>query len=143
MSPKWFEIAKTQVGTKEALGFKNNPDVQRYYEEAGSGKLPDSVPWCAAFVGSMLYRAGQKGTGLLAARSYLLWGTELKNPIQGCLVIFKRGNSAWQGHVAFFDRTNTNGTIRVLGGNQDDQVSFANFTTRNVLGYRWPKEEKI
>lgn len=138
MEPVWFTIAQTQLGIKEALGYKNNPEVQKYYEEAGAGKLPDSVPWCAAFVGAMLHRAGFKGTGLLAARSYLLWGKKLDKPTHGCIVVFARGTSAWQGHVAFFVRTNANRSIRVLGGNQSDAVTYANYSTNRLLGYRWP-----
>jgi uncharacterized protein (TIGR02594 family) len=141
MTPKWFTLAQGQIGVKEAPGFENNPVVQQYYVEAGSGKQPDAVPWCAAFVGAMLHRAGIKGSGFLAARSYLTWGKPLQKPTQGCVVVFQRGNSQWQGHVAFFVRTNPDGTIRVLGGNQGDKVSYGNFSTKKVLGYRWPKEE--
>lgn len=144
MAPKWYELAQKEVGVKEAPGFANNPVVQQYYEEAGSGKQPDSVPWCAAFVGAMLHRAGVKGSGLLAARSYLNWGKALQKPTQGCIVVFQRGSSSWLGHVAFFVRTNPDGTIQVLGGNQGDKVSYANFSTNSrflkVLGYRWPSD---
>ena len=143
MIPLWFALAQKELGIKEAPGFANNPAVEAYFRDSGKGKQPDSVPWCAAFVGAMLERAGQRGTGFWAAQSYLNWGKALAQPIQGCIVVFKRGNSSWQGHVAFFDRMNKDGSIRVLGGNQADQVSYANFSTRNLLGYRWPKEIKI
>lgn len=142
MTPKWYELAKAELGTREAPGFANNPVVQQYYMDAGAGKNPDSVPWCAAFVGAMLKRAGLKGTGFLAARSYLNWGKE-SEPVQGAVVIFRRGNSAWQGHVAFVDAVTSKG-VRVLGGNQADAVTYATYAKNRVLGYRWPtgKERK-
>lgn len=134
--PRWLDLAKAEIGTKEAPGYANNPVVQKYYEDAGAGKLPDSVPWCAAFVGAMLKRAGVSPSGYLAARSYLTWGQKLSRPIPGAIVVFSRGN-AWQGHVAFFDRDNGN-SLRVVGGNQGDAVTYANYPKSRVLGYRWP-----
>jgi uncharacterized protein (TIGR02594 family) len=136
--PKWHQLAMMELGTKEAPGYANNPIVQQYYVDAGSGKQPDSVPWCAAFVGAMLKRAGVSPSGYLAARSYLKWGKALTTPVLGAIVVFKRGNSAWQGHVAFFEGFNPNGSLRVLGGNQSDAVTYANYPRGIVLGYRWP-----
>lgn len=140
--PSWYALAQREIGTKEAPGFANNPTVQQYYVEAGAGKQPDAVPWCAAFVGAMLRRAGYSGTGYLAARSYLGWGVALKRPKIGCVVVLERGASSWQGHVAFYNRQNKNGTIRLLGGNQLDSVNYGNFAVFKVLGYRWPHEVK-
>jgi uncharacterized protein (TIGR02594 family) len=137
MEPKWYSLAKAEVGTKEAPGYANNPIVQKYFQDAGAGKLPDSVPWCAAFVGAMLKRAGISPSGYLAARSYLKWGQALNKPRLGAVVVFKRGANPAQGHVAFFDRDN-GATIRVIGGNQSDAVTAANYPKSRVLGYRWP-----
>jgi uncharacterized protein (TIGR02594 family) len=135
--PKWLDLAVLELGTKEAPGYTNNPIVTGYFKDAGAGKLPDSVPWCAAFVGAMLKRAGVSPSGYLAARSYLKWGVKCK-PVQGCIVVLKRGTSPWQGHVTFLDRVNPNGTLRCLGGNQTDAVTYANYSPAFVLGYRWP-----
>lgn len=138
--PKWYELALAEIGTKEAPGFSNNPIVQGYYKDAGAGKQPDSVPWCAAFVGAMLKRAGVSPSGYLAARSYLKWGKKLTTPKLGAIVVFSRGNSTWQGHVAFFVKDN-GATISVLGGNQNDAVNIANYSKSKLLGYRWPLTE--
>jgi len=137
MTPKWFELAVAEIGTKEAPGYANNPIVQQYYKDAGSGQLPDSVPWCAAFVGAMLKRAGVAPSGFLAARSYLKWGVPIKTPVKGAIVVFSRGTS-WQGHVAFFDSYVRTGTIKVVGGNQSDAVNYGNYSLAKLLGYRWP-----
>lgn len=139
--PLWLTLARKEVGVKEAPGFENNPRVQQYYMDAGSGKMPDAIPWCAAFVGAMLKRSGIAGTGLLAARTFLNWGLKLTKPKLGCITVFERGNTKWQGHVAFFIRDNGS-TIRVLGGNQGDAVTYADYPKSKLLGYRWPKEKK-
>jgi uncharacterized protein (TIGR02594 family) len=139
--PEWLRLARKEVGVKESPGFENNPVVQQYYVDAGTGKMPDSVPWCAAFVGAMLKRAGYKGTGMLAARTYLNWGTKLVKPKLGCIVVFERGNVKWQGHVTLFIKEH-GPYIRCLGGNQNDAVTYADYPKSKLLGYRWPKETK-
>lgn len=135
---KWMELAKAEIGVKERAGKAINPKIKAYYEEAGHPYIKDdAVPWCAAFVGAMLERAGLKGTGALTARSYLTWGKPLKTPKPGAIMVFKRGNSSWQGHVAFYvtqDATH----YHVLGGNQGNAVSIAKYKKEDLIGIRWP-----
>ena len=134
--PKWFELAKKEIGTKEGPGTRNNPTVQKYYGDAGAGVQQDSVPWCAAFVGAMLKRAGVEPSGSLMARSYLNWGTPLKSPVPGCVVVFSRGQPP-SGHVAFYEK-DVGSSVQVVGGNQSDSVKRATYPKARILGYRWP-----
>jgi len=68
----------------------------------------------------------------------------LREPRPGDVVIFKRGNGpqpgpevlAAPGHVAFFIEWVPGGFVRVLGGNQGDQVSLAVFPVESILGIR-------
>lgn len=132
-----YELALKELGTVEwAEG--SNPKVTAYYRDAGHSEVKDdSVAWCAAFVGAMLHRAGLKGTGKLTARSYLEWGEPvgLADAKPGDIVIFSRGNSAWQGHVAFFS-SRKGAFIEVVGGNQRDSVSIARYPASSLLGIR-------
>jgi len=132
-----YEFARKEVGTVE-WNNGSNPKVLAYYADAGHAWVKDdSVAWCAAFVGAMLKRAGVKGTSELTARSYLNWGVpvDLANAQPGDIVIFKRGNSSWQGHVGFF--VNQSGDlIKVLGGNQSDSVRESNYSKAALLGVR-------
>lgn len=135
--PRWYELALAERGVTEAPGAANNPAVQAYYRDAGHPEVKhDSVPWCAAFVGAMLARAGATPSGSLAARSYLNWGVKLDAPRRGCIAVLKRG-TGWQGHVTFFDREE-NGRLVCLGGNQSDKVCFAVYRKSLLLGLRWP-----
>lgn len=136
--PKWLDLAKEEINTRERAGKAINPKIKAYYEDAGHPYIKDdAVPWCAAFVGAMLKRAGLKGTGALTARSYLTWGKPLKKPVPGAIMIFRRGNSEWQGHVAFYvDEDETH--YHVLGGNQRDAVNIAKYPKSGLLGIRWP-----
>ena len=134
-----YEMAKAEVGTVEwAKG--DNPKVVAYFKDSGNpGVTNDETAWCAAFVGAMLRRAGVKSTGALNARSYLDWGTPVdrKNALPGDVVIFKRGSSSWQGHVAFFVK-DRGALIDVLGGNQSNAVNVKGYQAAALLGIRRP-----
>jgi uncharacterized protein (TIGR02594 family) len=134
-----YDLAKAEVGTVEwAKG--NNPKVVAYFKDSGNpGVTDDETAWCAAFVGAMLKRAGVKGTGKLNARSYLDWGTPVdrKDAQPGDVVIFKRGSSSWQGHVAFFVK-NRGALLDVLGGNQANAVNVKGYQSAALLGIRRP-----
>lgn len=134
-----YETAKAHLGLAEFPGAKSNPEVVKMYADSGNSWVKDDeTPWCAAFVGSVLAQCGIKGTGKLNARSYLDWGqkVDLKDAKQGDIVILTRGNSKTQGHVAFFDSWQNNGSVNLLGGNQGDKVSVAPFGVSRVIGVR-------
>lgn len=134
-----YDLAKAEVGTVEwAKG--DNPKVVSYFKDSGNpGVMDDETAWCAAFVGAMLRRAGVKSTGALNARSYLDWGTPVarKDAQPGDVVVFKRGNSSWQGHVAFFVK-DRGALIDVLGGNQSNAVNIKGYQSAALLGVRRP-----
>lgn len=136
LSEPWLKLAYAELGTKEIPGPDSNPTVEQYYRDAVKQSFRDDVPWCAAFVGSMLRRAGYASSGSLWARSYLNWGVRLNDPKPGAITILSRGNPS-QGHVGFFIGKQGN-DILLLGGNQRDAVTIAHYPRSRVLGYRWP-----
>jgi len=139
--PKWLELAKGQLGTKEVAGKKDNPVIMAYYADAGfPGIDHDEVPWCAAFVGSMLKRAGYKPSGSLAARSYEKYGTRLPGPKEGCIAVFPRGKNSWEGHVGIVASVGER-TVKLLGGNQANQVSLASYPIDRAVAWVWPPEK--
>ncbi|MCR6673217.1 TIGR02594 family protein [Devosia ginsengisoli] len=126
------------LGLKEIVGGKHEAQVVAFFADAGHDWVKDDeTAWCAAFAHSMLGRGGIKGTGSLAARSYLDWGSSTDSPVRGDIVVFKRGNSGWQGHVAFF-LAEVGDRVWVLGGNQSNAVSVASYAKSSLLGYRHP-----
>jgi uncharacterized protein (TIGR02594 family) len=134
--PEWLHLAREELGTKERPGSANNPAVVQYYVDSIGGSHPDSVPWCSAFVGSCLARAGYKSSRSLMARSYLTYGRKLKEPVPGAIVVFARGRPP-SGHVAFVESV-SNGMLTVIGGNQSDAVTRSRYSRTKALGYRWP-----
>jgi uncharacterized protein (TIGR02594 family) len=139
MTNKAYELAQAEVGTVEwADG--SNPKVVGYFKDAGHPQVTnDETAWCAAFVGAMLKRAGFPNTKSLLARSYLKYGVSVnrKDAQPGDIVVFTRGNSTWQGHVAFFVRDH-GAFIEVLGGNQANAVNKKKYQAKSLLGIRRP-----
>lgn len=133
-----YEIAQGYIGTTEAPGAADNPVIMEMYATIGQTHVEhDEVAWCAAFVGHCLETAGIRSTRKLNARSYLEWGVpvELTEAQPGDIVVFRRGNSAWQGHVGFL-KAQSGAWIEVLGGNQNDAVNIRRYPAAKLLGVR-------
>lgn len=132
----WMDIAEKYVGTKEIVGRQHNPVVVGFFAKAGHPEIKDDeTAWCSAFVNACMYEVGIKGTNNLLARSWLNWGDKTTAPRYGDVVIMRRGNSSWQGHVFFFLSMDDN-YVYGLGGNQSNGVTKAKFRRSEILGYR-------
>ena len=136
-TPKWLEAAQQEIGVEEVPGPGDNPRVIEYHKTTTLRATDDSVPWCSSFVNWCMKQAGIQGSGSAAARSWLNWGRKLDTPRNGCVVVLRRGNNPNNGHVAFYVGDGTS-NIRLLGGNQGDQVKVSAFPKTMVLSYRWP-----
>ena len=98
-----IEIALSQYGTKEISGPENNRTIVSYAKEAGFAWVNnDETPWCSIFMNWVTMKAGLPRSGKADARSWLHIGTEVKDPLLGDIVVFRRGTSAWEGHVAIY-----------------------------------------
>jgi len=134
--PSWLEIAKGEIGVKEVPGPNSNSKIIEYHKEA-TGLTADESPWCSAFVNWVMYKAGFCGTKSAMARSWLNWGEKIIWPREGCLVILSRGSDKRYGHVGFFVAEYPL-FIKVLGGNQGNEVCYKLYPKWRVLSYRWP-----
>ena len=118
--------AKKSEGTWEWAGDEHNPKVLAMYADAGHPEIRnDEVPWCAAFVGSVLAKVGIRNTGSLLAKSYLKWGEDVEALAfaePGDVVVLHRGTKSWQGHVGFLIKYDAH-HVWLLGGNQGNQVN--------------------
>ena len=145
--PKVKKVAAKQINTayqlaSSYLGKSERDDkimlATTFHRMLGSPIDPRKVPWCAAFVNSVEKAAGRKGTGSLAAKSFLNYGTPTKLPTQGDIVVLNspsRGSAF--GHVGFFAGFTDNGrSVKILGGNQNDKVSIKKYPVALVAGYR-------
>lgn len=106
------------------------------------GVDPRRYEWCAAFANAVLHDVGIPGSESvsdypLMARSFLTWGEAVNgDPQPGDVVVFPRGNSTWKGHVGFYVSTTPNGNWIIIGGNQDNSVSYATYNPNRALAVR-------
>ena len=126
------------------LGFsetENRKELKDYL-----GVDPVRTEWCAAFVNAVLKENDIPGSESvskypLTARSFLRYGRsiQISEVEAGDIVIFPRGTAGWQGHVGFYA-----GTMEwkgkpywiILGGNQEDKVSYELRLASEAIGVR-------
>ncbi len=137
--PEWYKIALKELGVHEVPGVESDARILQYHKSTDLGATNDEVPWCAAFACWCIETSGIKSPHKANARAFLDWGQEVEEPYEGCVVVFRRGISLWQGHVGFFIKYEE-GMIQVLGGNQGDQVCIRNYPAASVLGFREPTD---
>ena len=138
--PRWLACAWDELGQREIDGSTDNPRILAYFRAVGQdGILHDEVPWCAAFVGACLERAGIASTRSLMARSYEGWGAPLDDGRLGAVVVMSRGGDPSLGHVGFLLGEDDD-HVFLLGGNQGDAVTVAAFPKARIVGVRWPQD---
>jgi uncharacterized protein (TIGR02594 family) len=144
----WMDTAKAELGVHEdALPGQHTLRILEYHKTTTLKATTDETPWCSSFVNWVMIRAGHKGTNSAAARSWLEWGTKLTTPREGAITVLKKkvagadsatgSNSGF--HVAFYvSESSTH--VRLLGGNQSDQVKYSNFalSAYDIKAMRWP-----
>ena len=132
--PELMRIASQNLGMNEN---DQNAALTEYLKNGGVSLDPAVTAWCAAYVNATLKQAGMEGTGSNLARDFLKWGDEVSEPQRGDIAVFSRGDpNGPYGHVGFFDGYNEDGTIRLLGGNQGDAVSYSDYSPDRLLGFR-------
>lgn len=137
--PVWIQVAKREIGVKEVPGGEN-PRIIEYHAATNLHATEDEVAWCSAFVNWVMKKCEMERSHSAAARSWLGCGVKQNGFRKYSVVVFKRGNSSWQGHVAFAI-DDLGDRIRTLGGNQSDSVCYSVYSKSDVLGYFWPRPE--
>ncbi len=149
MTANWLEIAVAELGVHETPGPASTERIREYFSATSLGPQPDDVPWCSAFVNWVMREAGIPRTCSALAASWLRWGVPC-DPKPGCVVVIRKKlaggdrltGSSTGNHVGFWI-SQTATRIRLLGGNQSDQVKYSDFSLLNydIRGYRWPAQE--
>jgi len=138
-----YDLAQRFIGLKEVSGAVSNPQILAMLRLDETWPGSDEVPWCSAFVNYVAWLLRLPRSKSLAARSWLevgtvvpgtgLIGPKVYDAQQGYdVVVLSRGNA---GHVGFFSSFEGD-RVWLLGGNQDDSVSLAQFEDSRILGVR-------
>jgi uncharacterized protein (TIGR02594 family) len=142
-----YRVGAKFLGVRETPGIVHNPTIVSMLHLVDKNINDDETPWCSAFVIFCCFVLGVPHSQSLRARSWLTVGRAvlLDEARPGFdVVVLTRGADApgpeviaAPGHVGFFAAYNrANRTVRVLGGNQGNQVSYADFPVDRVLGVR-------
>jgi uncharacterized protein (TIGR02594 family) len=137
--PRWLQIARAEIGQKEAVGGADNPRIVQYFGATTLGEQPDSVSWCGAFVSFCLREAGLIQKGSARAADWLNFGDRLSLPRLGCIAVLKPQAAGSSGHVGFWVGQE-GGRIHLLAGNQHDRVDITAWPEAELRegGFRWP-----
>lgn len=108
----------------------NNGNILMCYRAVGFSVARDSIPWCAAFAGTMLKSAKAGYLKTLSSLAYRGYGTAV--PLNdkskwrlNDVVVFKRNGG---GHIGFFRGYNpSNGAVLIAGGNQSNTLKESGF----------------
>ena len=141
-----YHIARRFVGQRELGGQMDNPQIMAMLKLDAKWPDHDEVPWCSAFVNYVCWLINIKRSKSLRARSWLLEGIPVDNDeaqLGFDVVILKRGKGtqpgadviAAPGHVGFFAGWQ-NETVRILGGNQGNEVNISTYAKNRILGIR-------
>jgi len=121
-SPKILVEAVKMLGTKEVVGPVHNPEILRWAEVVGLKNVykQDEIPWCGL---AMAYAAHMAGTTVVVnplwALNWAKYGTEVKEPMLGDILTFKRDGG---GHVGMYVGEDKD-CYHVLGGNQGNAMT--------------------
>lgn len=133
----WMLAALHELGVKQVVGAGNSARVLAYLASTDldhAMAATDETPWCSAFVNWCFEVSGSVGTNSAAARSWLGWGVGASVPKRGCVTVLSRDGG---GHVGFWVGQSPT-RVKLLGGNQGDQVCVAEYDASRVLGHRVP-----
>lgn len=138
-----IDVARAELknNVSEIAGQASNPRIVLYHSTTSGGAAPDEVAWCSSFVNFCVEQAGLRGTDSKWAMSWhdTRWGADVtSSPAEGDIAVFERreGSATGKqigGHVGLFLGASSD-TIHLLGGNQSNRVSIAQYPKAGPLG---------
>lgn len=134
----WMNVAAKECGIRRYPVGHTNPRIVEYNYHTNLRGYDDKISWCSSFINWCFAQVGITGTNSALARSWLEWGTPMRNPLPGCVVVLTRDDpNSWKGHVGFFVRLEGDSVV-LLGGNQLEEVRENHYPVGSILSYRWP-----
>lgn len=129
---------------KEVPGPTSNSRIAKAFKEViidnwRNREIDDgAIATCSILMNWLCQQCGGVGTRSATARSWLDWGKESTGK-EGDLVVLKRGNSSWKGHVTMLRKKGLV-FVECVGFNQNNELNVSKYLRANVLGYRTSKD---
>jgi uncharacterized protein (TIGR02594 family) len=134
-----YSEAIQYLGVVELDGPKTNPLIRSWILQSAKWLDQDDskTAWCGCFRGAIgIATATGAPENHFRAASWRHWGIavdKLENAIKGDTLIFTRRGGF---HVGLYAGLSANGNPLVLGGNQSDSVSIAEYDKDHLLSIR-------
>jgi uncharacterized protein (TIGR02594 family) len=136
-----YAIAELGVGVGEIHGPASNRRIMDYARSVDLQAVytNDDIPWAGLFTAFVLKSAGFQLPGNpLRERNWADWGEAINEPKFGALAVFWRQSpESGLGHVGFVVDIEE-GSLSILGGNQNDSVRIGKFPRDRLLALRMP-----
>jgi len=144
--PLWLAEARRLMGTREVPGAGNNPTIMGWARDLDQWYPGDDTPWCGLFVAHCMSLGAPdepQDFNRLGARSWLEYGVDAGaavTPRLGSIAVFWRTHptKSWHGHVALLTGYSAD-ALRVIGGNQQNNVTETWISRERLLGLRLPE----
>lgn len=136
-----FGLDLLEQDTKEVPGKANNPVIMGLAKEAGVSSIypNDETAWCAVAQVALALRAGKEvkftGYDRLRAKSFINFGTPVKDAMLGDTLVFSRPNGFHVGIYVGEDAT----AYHVLGGNQSNMYCIIRIEKSRCIAIRRPE----
>ena len=106
------------------------------------GETHDEIPWCSSFINRLAWLLRLPRSKSAMARSWL--GVGISIPTEEAMpgwdiVVLSRGSNPQAGHVGLFagwEDSSAGRVVRLVGGNQSNGVTLAEFPVTRILGVR-------
>lgn len=131
----WIAEARKHIGLKEIPGKQHNPIILSWLDKLKAWWRDDETPWCGTFIAHCLQNSGiTYPKKWMTALDYLNAGVKLSRPCYGCVAVKSRKGG---GHVCFVVGKTETGRLVVIGGNQNNMVSYALYNESDFEGFMW------
>jgi len=139
LNQKIVSAAEKYIGLREIHGVRHEEQILRWFEAAGATWIKnDEAAWCSAFACGIAKEAGAFNPQTVRAKEWLsidpskATRISISDLIPGDVVVVRRGKNLY--HVSIFYGVRSNGDLRLLGGNQNNQVSRAYYSRARFVG---------
>lgn len=141
--PPWSAAMRDNIGVHRNEDGTDNPKIVEFFRYTQLGAQHESVAWCSAAMCWCAETSGYISPRSALARDWLHVGIPLNSPVDGCIVVLRRGDDPSEGHVTTYVGGAGDGVhFYGLGGNQHGAVNISLFRIDHILpdGFRWLKQ---
>jgi uncharacterized protein (TIGR02594 family) len=122
-------------GMASTGGFSLSNVVAEARQYLGGNPTSRATLWCARFMNMVLQRAGYRGTGSDAARSFASYGQRVSGPQVGAIAVMARRGG---GHVGIVSGIDAQGNPILISGNNGNRVREAPVSRGRIYAYVMP-----